>query len=65
VNRYLAFAQRWFELPVDYFTVGCHHVQENMSGKPEELLALTEPADRQALNRLLQTTKERRYGRKS
>ncbi|CAJ0541359.1 Ff.00g080110.m01.CDS01 [Fusarium sp. VM40] len=64
VNRYLAFAQRWLELPVDYFTVGCHHVQENMLGKPEELLALTEPADRQALNRLLQTTMERRYGRK-
>jgi hypothetical protein len=65
VNRYLAFAQCWLELSVDYFTVGCNHVQENMPGKPEELLALTEPADRQALNMLLQTTMDRRYERKS
>ncbi|KAM0234693.1 hypothetical protein ACHAP5_009963 [Fusarium lateritium] len=62
LNRYLAFAQRWLELDVGYYTVGCNHVHENMPGEPDDLLVLTEPADSQALDRLLQTIKERRHG---
>ncbi|KAF5657052.1 hypothetical protein FHETE_10635 [Fusarium heterosporum] len=59
-NRYLAFAQAWFELGGIYYA-RCDHVQENMPGKPQELLELTEPTDRQALSKVLQTVKERRY----
>ncbi|KAM0319239.1 hypothetical protein ACHAPQ_010405 [Fusarium lateritium] len=62
LNRYLAFTQRWFELEMSYFTVGCYYAHENMPGDPDDLLVLTEPADRQALDRLLQTIKERRDG---
>ncbi|RSL74559.1 hypothetical protein CEP53_000149 [Fusarium sp. AF-6] len=64
VDRYMAFTQYWSEL-WSYNLKECGYVEENRLGLPEELLTVTEQADRGALERLLQTTRERRMMVKS
>ncbi|RSL89579.1 hypothetical protein CEP51_001126 [Fusarium floridanum] len=64
VDRYMAFTQYWSEL-WSYNLKECGYVEENRPGLPEELLTVTEQADRRALERLLQTTRERRMMVKS
>ncbi|KAJ4244221.1 hypothetical protein NW762_014603 [Fusarium torreyae] len=61
VQRYLGFSQAWCEL-WEYNMRGCNYVEENRPGKPEELLTLTEVADRRALESLIRTTEVRRVG---
>ncbi|RSL52991.1 hypothetical protein CEP54_010619 [Fusarium duplospermum] len=64
VDRYMAFTQYWCEL-WSYNLKECGYVEENRPGLPEELLTITEEADRRALEKLLQTTRERRMMVKS
>ncbi|KAF7558107.1 hypothetical protein G7Z17_g85 [Cylindrodendrum hubeiense] len=63
VNRYLGFCGFWGELWA-YELNKCNFVEENHPGTPNELLALTEEADRRAFESLLhKTTERRRTGR--
>ncbi|KAI8711473.1 F-box domain-containing protein [Fusarium sp. LHS14.1] len=64
VDRYFAFTQYWCEL-WSFNLKECNYVEENRPGLPEELLKMTEEADRGALQRLLQTTRERQMMVKS
>lgn len=64
VDRYFAFTQYWCELKSSNLAK-CNYVEENQPGLPEELLTITEEADRGALERLLQTTRERQMMVKS
>ncbi|KAG8668456.1 hypothetical protein FPOAC1_007835 [Fusarium poae] len=68
--RYSAFAHCWThlvlsfgEMPVLQCLDECHYVQAGMPGTPEELVYLTEQADSQALEKLLQTVQTRRRER--
>ncbi|KAJ4328103.1 hypothetical protein N0V84_001471 [Fusarium piperis] len=58
-DRYIGFGKYWCPLR-DYNVAASHYIEENRWGEPKKLLEITEEADRRALERLLETTRERR-----
>ncbi|KAG8668430.1 hypothetical protein FPOAC1_007809 [Fusarium poae] len=66
--RYVGFAHKRrclqsVSLYLDETMDECNYVQDDMLGKPKEIIKVAEPADRQALDKLLQTIQERRNGK--